>query len=363
MRNILVGALLLMAGACETIGFYGQAVSGQLAILRAKQPSEALIASPSTDAALRAQLQQVDSLLKFARENLALDPKRRYSSYARIDRKYVLWNVFATPEFSTDPIRWCYPIAGCATYRGYFSQSGAERYARQLGLQRRDTVVGGVVAYSTLGWFDDPVLSTFVNWPDADLAGLIFHELAHGRLFVPGDTPFNEAFASFVERRGVLEWLRATHDQARIDATLARWKRSDRFIAYLLQWRDEIQRLYDQPYNAFARRLLKTELLSAVERCYRANAEQFGDQDWYFDSGKLNNARFVPLAAYNELHDSFEALFAQAGESWPQFYTKVAELGDLKADARAEEMKKLGDRYRSDQGTELTGTSCDALVF
>ena len=242
MRNILVGALLLMVGACETIGFYGQAVSGQLAILRAKQPSEAAdcIADDGRCAARATAAGGVVAEVSPGRTS-RLDPKRRYSSYARIDRKYVVWNVFATPEFSTDPIRWCYPIAGCATYRGYFSQSGAERYARQLGVQRRDTVVGGVVAYSTLGWFDDPVLSTFVNWPDADLAGLIFHELAHGRVFVPGDTPFNEAFASFVERRGVMEWLRATHDQARIDATLARWKRSDRFIAYLLQWRDELQ--------------------------------------------------------------------------------------------------------------------------
>lgn len=363
MRNILVGILLVMAAGCETMGFYGQAVSGQWAILRAKQPSERLIASAETDPALRAQLQQVGSLLSFAKENLALDPKSRYSSYARIDRKYVVWNVFATPEFSTDPIRWCYPIAGCAIYRGYFSQSNAERYARQLGAQRRDTVVGGVVAYSTLGWFDDPVLSTFVNWPDTDLAGLIFHELAHGRVFVPGDTPFNEAFASFVERRGVVQWLRAEHAQARVDAILARWKRLDRFIDYLLEWRDELQKLYDQPYNAFARRLLKADVLTAVERCYRANAERFGNQDWYFESGGLNNARFVPLAAYNELRDSFEALFSESGDSWPQFYSKVADVGRLKSDARAEELQRLGDAYRADHAADSVGLSCDALVF
>jgi len=363
MRNILVGVLLVMTGACDTIGFYGQAASGQWAILRAKQPSERLIASPQTDPALRAQLLQVASLLSFAKENLDLDSKNRYSSYARIDRKYVVWNVFATPEFSTHPIRWCYPIAGCAIYRGYFSQYNAERYARRLGVQRRDTVVGGVVAYSTLGWFDDPVLSTFVNWPDTDLAGLIFHELAHGRVFVPGDTPFNEAFASFVERRGVVQWLRVEHAQARVDEVLARWKRLDRFVDYLLEWRDELQRLYDQPYNALARRLLKADLLAAMERCYRANAERFGNQDWYFASGSLNNARFVPLAAYNELRDSFEALFAESGESWPQFHSKVAELGRLKTDARAEEMQRLGDSHRADHANDSVGLSCDALVF
>ncbi len=363
MRNVLVGVLLLMVGACETVGFYGQAVSGQLAILRARQSSQELIEAPTTDPALRAQLQQVASLLDFARDHLALDPKRRYSSYAHIDRKYVVWNVFATPEFSTHPIRWCYPIAGCATYRGYFSLDGAEHYARHLRLQRRDTVVGGVVAYSTLGWFDDPVLSTFVSWPDVDLAGLLFHELAHGRLFVPGDTPFNEAFASFVERRGVLEWLRATHDQALVEATLARWNRSDRFVTYLLQWRDELQRLYDQPYNADARRILKTELLTAAETCYRANADRFGDQDWYFASGRLNNAHFVPLAAYNELRDSFETLFVQSGESWPQFYSKAAEIGGMKSGARAEALQSLGDAYRAEHAAESVNLSCEALVF
>ncbi len=363
MRSFLVGALLLMAVGCETLGFYGQAVSGQWEILHAKQSSELLIESPSTDAALRAQLQQVQFLLAFARENLDLDPKHRYSSYARIDRKFVVWNVFATLEFSTDPIRWCYPIAGCATYRGYFKHDNADQYARHLAGQRRDTLVGGVAAYSTLGWFDDPVLSTFVDWPDTDLAGLIFHELAHSRLFVPGDTAFNEGFASFVERRGVMEWLRAAHDQARIDAMRARWNKSDRFVAYLLEWRDELQRLYDQPINTFARRLLKDELLGAVERCYRGNSEQLGNQDWFFESGKLSNARFVPLAAYNEMRDSFEALFVEAGESWPHFYAKAAELGRLKTDARTKELKDLEHRHRAGRVTDSGTVSCAALVF
>ena len=139
-------------------------------------------------------------------------------------------------------------------------------------------------------------------------------------------------------------------------------KRSDRFIAYLLQWRDELQRLYDQPYNAFARRLLKGELLTAVERCYRANTEQFGDQDWYFKSG-LNNARFVPLAAYNELRGAFEVLFAETEESWPAFYERVAGLGRLKSDARADEMQRLSDAYRTDHATDSEKTRCEALVF
>ncbi len=363
MRSILVGVLLLTSASCETVGFYHQAIAGQLAIVRAKQPSADLIASPATDPALRGQLQVVAGLLKFAKEELSLDAKHRYSSYVRIDEKYVVWNVFAAPEFSTRAVRWCYPVAGCATYRGYFSRVDAQRYAQRLAWQRRDTVVGGVAAYSTLGWFDDPVLSTFVQWPDTDLAGLIFHELAHGRVFVPGDTPFNEAFASFVERHGVLEWLRAGQARARVEGIEERWQKSDRFVAYLLNWRDELQRLYDQPYDTVARRLLKTELLAAIEQCYRANQSRFGDQDWYFRMGLINNARFVPLAAYHELLGSFEALFAEAGRSWPQFYAKVADLGRLDAGARAGELKRLGDAYRSDHASDGDGTQCEALLF
>ncbi len=363
MRSILVGALLLTSASCETIGFYRQAIAGQWAIVRAKQSNSELIASPATSPALRKQLQLVADLLKFATVDLSLDPKHRYQNFVRIDRKHVVWNVFAAPEFSTRPVRWCYPVAGCATYRGYFSQADARRYTQDLTLQRRDTIVGGVAAYSTLGWFDDPVLSSFIEWPDTDLAGLIFHELAHARVFVPGDTPFNEAFASFVERHGVLEWLRIHQDQTRIERILERWKRSDRFVAYLLNWRDELQRLYDQPYNTVARRLLKTELLAAVEQCYRANAALLGDQDWYFNSGPINNARFVPLAAYHELLGSFEVLFEEAGRSWPLFYSRVADLARLDARAREDELERLGNVYRSDHASDGDVTPCEALVF
>lgn len=363
MRSVLVGALLLASASCETIEFYRQATTGQLSIASARQSSAELIDSPDTDPALRAQLQVVAGIVEFAADDLSLDPKHRYESYVRIDGKYVVWNVFATPEFSTEPLRWCYPVAGCATYRGYFDQVDARTYARNQTLQRHDAIVGGVVAYSTLGWFEDPVLSTFIEWPDADLAGLIFHELAHGRVFVPGDTPFNEAFASFVERRGVLEWLKSERDPARVDLIVARWKRLDRFVAYLLNWRDELQRLYDQPYNPVAKRLLKAELLAEVEQCYRANEAQFGDQDWYFEVAPINNARFAPLAAYHELLGSFETLFAEVGRSWPLFYSRVTDLGRLDADARDSELKRLSDTYRSTHTSDGDGTPCPALVF
>src|SRR5262249_20190127 len=158
-------------------------------------------------------------------------------------------------EFSTHATRWCYPIVGCAAYRGYFDRRDARSYAERLAILQHDTLVSGVPAYSTLGWFDDPLLSTYIDWPDPDLAWLIFHELAHARVFVPGDTAFNEAFASFVERQGVPQWLQSRGDDAAIDGVVQRWRTSDRFVAFLLAWRDQLQRLYEQPYDSVARRL------------------------------------------------------------------------------------------------------------
>jgi predicted aminopeptidase len=362
MRAVFFALLAVLAASCETLEFYKQAVAGQWSIVRKEEPTAKLTESANTDATLRDRLVTVAVLLRFAEDRLALEPGKRYSSYVRIEGEVVVWNVFATPEFSTLPTRWCYPVVGCASYRGYFDQRDAKRYAHRLNLKRHDTIVGGVAAYSTLGWFDDPILSTFVGWPDADLAGLIFHELGHGKVFISGDTPFNEAFASFVERRGVVEWLRANHDDAQIERVTQRWQMSDRFVAYLLRWRDELQRLYDQPYNAVALRLLKSELFAEAERCYRDNRAVFGDQDWFFRRG-ANNARFVPLAAYNELMTGFAGLFAQAGESWPKFYEDVAALGRLGRDSRSTELARLGREFEAEHGTGVDQVRCEALQF
>jgi len=363
LRSIVVAVFACVSASCSTLSFYGQAVAGQLSILNHQQPTAELIASPATAARLRERLLKASDLVQFARDHLSLEPEERFSSYVRIDRDYVVWNVFATPEFSTQATQWCYPIAGCASYRGYFKQRDARKFAQQLIVRQHDTTVGGIAAYSTLGWFDDPLLSTFIDWPDAELAGLIFHELAHARVFVPGDTAFNEAFASFVERRGVLQWLRAQHNEERIERVTARWRTSDRFVAFLLQWRDELQLLYDQPYNADARRLLKGELLAEIERCYRANPDQFGDQDWFFRDG-LNNARLVPLAAYNELVSGFAGLFVQAGESWPLFYAKVIALGASAVEPRTAELTRLGREQQAfGRDADSAPVLCSALRF
>jgi predicted aminopeptidase len=361
MRLMFIVALLATLCGCETLEFYRQAMAGQMSILAGREDISKLISAPDTPPVLRERLETVRRILQFAHDRLALQPGDRYTSYVRVRSSSVVWNVFAAPEFSTEPMKWCYPIVGCATYRGYFDQTDARRYAIGLMAEQHDTAVGGVAAYSTLGWFADPVLSTFVEWPDTDLAGLIFHELAHARVFVRGDTSFDEAFASFVERNGVREWLQAHGDAAQVEQASVRWRQSDRFVAFLLAWRDELQRLYDQPYNAGALRLLKFEEFAALETCYRANRDRFGDQDWFFARWP-NNARFVPLAAYNELIVGFDAVFRSVGGDWDAFYRRVTELGRLPIDERTTELKRLGDALRADSDGD-SPTSCDALRF
>ena len=363
MRIIVGVVLAALAASCETLEFYRQAVAGQMSILSHRQSSAALIAAPDADAHLRDRLRRVAELVQFAHDHLALEGGTRYSSYVRVDGQYVVWNVFAAPEFATAPTQWCYPIAGCASYRGYFDARDAHRYAQRLIAGGQDTTVGGVAAYSTLGWFDDPVLSTFIEWSDPELAGLIFHELAHGRLFAAGDTAFNEAFASFVERRGELAWLRSLGDESQTLKTITRWRTSDRFVAFLLKWRDELQRLYDQPANTGALRMLKTELLAEVERCYRANEDVLGNEDWFFRDD-LNNARLVPFAAYHELIAGFERVFAQSDDSWPVFYASAAKLAHLDKTARTAELMRLGREQRAtDHKTEAVPIRCDTLRF
>jgi predicted aminopeptidase len=204
-RLVKVAALLLVSLlllACETVGYYSQAVRGQLAIVLGRQDIERLLQDETLDPLLAERFHELLSIREFAASELALPVAGNYSSYVDLGREHVVWNVFAAPEFSVDPLNWCYPIAGCVSYRGYFSKQAASRYAGQLADEGYDVYTGGVDAYSTLGWFDDSLLSTVLDRDSYQLAGLIFHELAHQVLYLPGDTTFNESFATAVERAG-----------------------------------------------------------------------------------------------------------------------------------------------------------------
>jgi predicted aminopeptidase len=239
--------------ACSTVGYYGHLARGEYAILAARRPIARVIADPATDAQLKARLQLAAQAREFASDHLDLPRNRSYTQYADLHRPYAMWNEFAAPEFSLDAARQCFPIAGCVAYRGYYDREGAEADAarqRSLGLE---TWIGGVPAYSTLGWFADPILNTMLRWSDDDLAATIFHELAHQRLYVKGDTEFNESFATFVQREGLRQWRAARGLAPSEDAAQAH---SDEFDTLVLSLRERLQELYASglPADAMRRR-------------------------------------------------------------------------------------------------------------
>ncbi|MBS0396230.1 MAG: aminopeptidase, partial [Proteobacteria bacterium] len=203
LRLVLLAAALVPLGGCYLLA----SARGQLELNARRVPVARLLAAPDTAPALRAQLALAARIRDFASRELGLPDNASYRSYADIGRPYVLWNVFATPEFGVDPVRWCFPVAGCVAYRGYFSERRARDFALELEARGDDAVVSGVPAYSTLGHFADPLLSTMLRWDETELAALVFHELAHQVVYVRGDTAFNEGFASVVEAEGVRRWL------------------------------------------------------------------------------------------------------------------------------------------------------------
>ncbi len=338
-------AALVGCGGCQTLAFYGQAVNGQWQLMRAGEDVSALIASPATDEGLRARLQYVGEILGFAQETLRLEVSGRYTRYVALDREYVLWNVFAAEEFSTRGHTWCYPIAGCAVYRGFFSRERAQLEATRMLLRRYEVAITGVPAFSTLGWFDDPLLSTFLFWPAHDVAALLIHELTHGRVFVGGDSSFNESYATFVEGEGVRALLESRHDAAGLVAFRAKQRAQERMTRFLLRWRDELTTLYRQPYPPMAKRFLKAELLQAMRDCYLEHSDALdggGRRAWILAG--LDNADLVPLATYADHVPAFTALFRTHEQSWGAFHAAVERLAKLGRTEREAELERLSDQ-------------------
>lgn len=212
-RLVVLVAMSLLLSVCSGVSYYAQAVSGQAELVVHRRAISKVLRDRATDPALAARLRMAEQARHFASETLALPKNRSYTSYVALDRPYVVWNVFATPRFGTEAIPQCFPIAGCVAYRGWFHESDAQQYAKRLESDGNDVWIGGVPAYSTLGWFADPLLSSMLRWDDDQLVGTIFHELAHQLVYVKGDTTFNESFASFVQREGLRQWRQSREDR------------------------------------------------------------------------------------------------------------------------------------------------------
>jgi predicted aminopeptidase len=342
---LLLAALAPLVCGCDTLRYYSQAVGGHLDLMRRASPIEEQLGRDAVPAAVKAKLQAVLRIRDFASRELALPDNGSYRSYADLGRPYAVWNVFAAPEFSLDPVSSCFVLAGCVSYRGYFGEADAQAEGTALRARGYDVYVGGVPAYSTLGWFDDPVLNTFIQYPEAGLARLIFHELAHQVLYVKNDTRFNESFAATVEQAGVERWL-ARSGSASDRAVYERLQRMrNGFVALIVKYRAALEQYYRQDLPVEEKRLGKARVLAEMEEEYRqlkASWGGFAGYDRWF-AGKPNNATLVSVALYTELVPAFRALLEREGGNLPRFYAAAKELARLskeERDARLDSIRK-----------------------
>lgn len=349
MCGLVLVAVALCAGAvggCSTLGYYWQAFDGQMDLVRRSRPIPEVIGDPVTSAELRVKLERVRQIRDFASRTLDLPNNGSYRRYADLQRPFVVWNVFATAELSVEPTQWCFPIAGCVGYRGYFSESRAQAFAGRLRARGHDVYVGGVPAYSTLGWLNDPVLNTFIRYPETEVARLIFHELSHQVAYAPGDTAFNESFAVTVENAGVSRWLDAHGTPGQRAAFEAAQVRKRDFAALVQRYRERLEALYAGPEPDQDKRVAKARAFEEMRADYAALREGWGGfsgYDWWF-AQPLNNAQLASVALYTELVPAFEKLLADHGAELPRFYAEVRSLAKLPQQERDETMAALNGR-------------------
>lgn len=339
----VVAALAVMVAGCSNVGYYFQSVRGQFDIWMRERPIDELMRDPDVPAQLKAKLTQVREMRRFASAELKLPENNAYTRYADLNRPFVLWNVFATPEFSLRPLQWCFPFAGCVSYRGYFSREAAERFAAGLAADGNDTYVGGVPAYSTLGWFADPVLNTFIHYPDYRIAQLIFHELAHREVYAQNDTVFNESFAVVVQEAGVRRWLekRGTPTERERQARERGYR--EQFVALVRRYHHRLSELYASDAAPADMRQRKEAIISDMIDEYgglKAQWNGFTGYDAWF-ARRPNNAQIASVALYTRLVPAFRALLERNDGDLPRFYAAVRELANQPKGERTAALESL----------------------
>lgn len=338
----LIPLIILTLPGCASFDFYTQAIHGQYKILINRQPIDKIIADPDTPAGLKKNLTQAMDIRAFAIETLKLPGQNHYLTYVDVKKPYVVWAVFAAPHYSIEPKIWCYPIVGCAVYRSYFSKQDAEELARQLQNQGYDVYVGGIKAYSTLGWFDDPVLSTYIGQGKIRLAALIFHELAHHLFYVKDDTTFNESFAQTVEQEGLRRWFIAENDSTGYTKYMDAQNRQKQFVQLILKYRSKLEMMYAKTIPISEKRQQKKQLLHELKTEYQSLKKTwngFSGYDKWFDTD-LNNAKLVTVAAYNDLVPAFLNILRAEGGNLEVFYNKCKDLSDKPREQRMTLMKE-----------------------
>ena len=329
--------LIAFLTACSGPGYYLQAVSGQWKLMHARQDIQSLLDNPATSSELAAHLKAADQIKVFAKNTLDLPANGSYSSYVEVGDDALVWNVIATEEFSLEAKKWCFPVAGCVPYRGFFKQQKAKDSAERLRKKGMDVFVSPAAAYSSLGWFNDPLLSTMVTGSDIRLAAYLFHELAHQRLYIKGDGAFNEGYASFVEEAGIKIWLESNQRQ---DEFLQRQQLKDAsktFNDLVGEVRDELDSLYCTDKPATEKRKLKDEIFNSFSHSYeQLSAEKWNGKRYYASwfEGPANNARLALYNTYKGSHCAFQGLFDQAGGDIRVFHRLAEQKSKLKKEDR-----------------------------
>ena len=349
MRLRLLAACILpvLLTGCATVSYYWQAALGQFEIGRVARPVAEVISEPATPADLRARLEYAVRAREFASRALGLPDNQSYRRYADLRRPFVVWNVFAAPGLSLQLRTHCFPVAGCVVYRGYFAKSAADAEALALRAEGLDVYVGGVPAYSTLGWFSDPLLNTFMRYPEIEIARLIFHELAHQVAYVTDDSTFNESFAVAVEQAGLERWMagNATPEQRARFAGFAERRRE--LGVLLLATRRQLSAAYASSSAAPAKEAAKRDIFAALAVEYArmksrwglSEAETRAYDDWLLKD--LNNAKLGSIATYTRRVPQFAALLAREGGQLPVFYEQVRLLAGMPREQRNERLDHL----------------------
>ena len=334
-RLILSAGVLALSG-CSSIGYYSQAVTGHLKLMSARQSIEKLLAADDTDPELKGKLQTLIDARQYAVTSLHLPENDSYNTYVETGKRAITWNVVATEEFSMLPNTWCFPVAGCVNYRGYYDREDAEKFAASLADQSYDITIGGASAYSTLGWFDDPVFDTMLRGEDVRYVGTLFHELAHQLLYVKDDSNFNEAFASFVEQVGVRSWLEDKQQADRIEGYDASLKRAGEFVGLLKTTREALLELYTQSLSAELMRERKQLVFDEMREDYellKASWNDYKGYDGWFRR-ELNNARLVAVSTYRRYIPAFDAMYKEVGSDLQRFYLRAEEVAEQPSEER-----------------------------
>ncbi|HEX4263913.1 MAG TPA: aminopeptidase [Verrucomicrobiae bacterium] len=356
---VLLALVVAAVSGCQTIGFYAQAAKGQYQIFAHQKHIDKLIADPQTPAALREKLKLIEQLRVFADSQLKLPVDGDYIKYVDVHRPYVVWNVQATPQFSLQPRTWWYPLVGSLEYRGYFSKRDATNYAARIARKGDDVYVDGVEAYSTLGWFKDPVLNTFIDLSEPELAEVIFHELGHRRVFARGDTDFNEAYATTVGQEGARRWLNASGKTNLLEKYAVALHRNDQFVHLIMSTREQLEKVYgdtlDKDGKVKAAKippLPPAQLKEQKARVFanlRASYQQLkiswggytGYNDWF--ARELNNAQLNTIANYYDFLPAFKRLLDLNGGDMEKFYKAVERLSKMDKDQRHQTLRNLAE--------------------